>query len=420
MDVGRVVTKIMNSVTGTIDLDVSDTIEILPTIFFGPNSGLSSSRGDSYALCTSAYAARLKGWQNTHASTLVYLGTKRGVDRFKLAWFQGSKEGLDDVAIWGADTYDNIVIECEKFFKIKQVAHWNPVLFLDQREKLHIFFKVGERIDDWETYRSLYDFENNTWSKPRRLVFFGKGGRGPVRSKPIILSDGSWLAPASIERMMGYLKGIYNGRLYSTKSLSVWTAFVDRSENMGRNWQKSDLIDFDRAEYGESYSQCPELIGGVIQPSLWESRPGCVHMLLRSTANAIFRSDSTDGGRNWTQAEKTGIPNNNSAVDVAQNDSGILCMAYNPVGKNWGARTPLSISFSSGCGTYWTQPVSLVMGQGSFSYPFVVPTQDGFSLTYTHNRIAIGLISIKCGEKLERSFRNNQKMSENTLYKDRF
>jgi predicted neuraminidase len=55
---------------------------------------------------------------------------------------------------------------------------------------------------------------------------------------------------------------------------------------------------------------------GLIQPSLWCSDPehGArhVHSLMRSTAGWVYRSDSDDGGRSWTTARRTRIPNNNS------------------------------------------------------------------------------------------------------------
>ena len=38
-----------------------------------------------------------------------------------------------------------------------------------------------------------------------------KGGRGPVKNKPIALADGSWAAPASLEGALGHMKKAWRG-----------------------------------------------------------------------------------------------------------------------------------------------------------------------------------------------------------------
>src|SRR3546814_13002149 len=69
----------------------------------------------------------------------------------------------------------------------------------------------------------------------------------------------------------------------------------------------SDLLKRDSA-FGE----------GVIQPALWESAPGKVHMLLRSSAGVICRSDSEDYGKTWSPVYKTDLPNPNSGIDATK------------------------------------------------------------------------------------------------------
>ncbi len=160
-----------------------------------------------------------------------------------------------------------------------------------------LFFKVGETIGEWETWYMVSSDDGNTWSQAQELVPGDKGGRGPVRNKPIVLSDGTWLAPASDE------KG------------GLWNAFVDRSEDQGRTWTATPFISMDRNVItGE----------GVIQPTLWESEPGKVHMLLRSSAGAICRSDSEDYGKTWSPVYRTNLPNNNSGIDLTRLDDGRL------------------------------------------------------------------------------------------------
>ena len=84
---------------------------------------------------------------------------------------------------------------------------------------------------------------------------------------------------------------------------------------------------------------------GVIQPTLWESIPDQVHMLLRSTEGMIYRSDSKDGGDTWTEAYATELPNNNSGIDMIRSEDGKLFLVYNPVGVTGRSNTDFSCQF---------------------------------------------------------------------------
>ncbi|MEC0141615.1 exo-alpha-sialidase, partial [Paenibacillus macerans] len=134
---------------------------------------------------------------------------------------------------------------------------------------------------------------------------------------------------------------------------------------------------------------------GVIQPSLWESRPGEVHMLLRSTEGQIYRSDSPDGGLTWSEAYPTGLPNNNSGLDVARLDDGTLVLCSNPVGANWGPRTPLTLDISRDNGLTWRREAVLEDGEGEYSYPALIVHGGILYLTYTWNRENIAFVRLR-------------------------
>ena len=234
-----------------------------------------------------------------HASTL--LRTDDG--KFLVAWFGGTQEKHDDVGIWLSKGEGGSWSTPMEVAKIREDAHWNPVLFKDPSGTITLFFKVGKEIDFWETWFKVSNDNGETWSEAKELVPGDKGGRGPVRNKPIVLSDGTWLAPASNE-----LEG-------------VWNAFVDRSEDGGKTWTESEFLAIDRdSVVGE----------GVIQPALWESSPGKVHMLLRSSAGVICRSDSDDYGKTWSPVYKTTLPNPNSGIDVTKLEDSTLVLIFNP------------------------------------------------------------------------------------------
>ena len=292
-----------------------------------------------------------------HASTV--LRTADG--KFLVAWFGGTHEKHDDVGIWLSKGEPGNWSPPKEIAKIREDAHWNPVLFKDPNGTITLFFKVGKTIDFWETWFQVSNDNGETWSEARELVAGDKGGRGPVRNKPIILSNGTWLAPASNE-----LK-------------KVWNAFVDRSEDGGKTWVETEFVKLERdSAFGE----------GVIQPALWESEPGKVHMLLRSSAGVICRSDSEDYGKTWSPVYKTDLPNPNSGIDVTKLEDNTLVLIFNPDDENWGSRSPISLAVSRDNGKRWGPIIELERGveDDEFSYPSVISFGDTVAVTYTWKR----------------------------------
>lgn len=311
-------------------------------------------------------------FQSCHASTLVKLPD----GDLLAAWFGGSREGQPDVAIWCARRITGGWTVPVKVSDEADIPHWNPVLFLAPDGRVLLFYKLGHQIPTWQT-RVITSLDGGqSWSASRSLVEGDIGGRGPVKNKPILLSNGHWLAPASLES-------------------EQWNAFVDESPDQGKTWVKSSLVPLHRQVVG-GINQPGEISGkGVIQPTLWESSPGNVHMLLRSTEGFVFRSDSSDGGYTWCTAYPTSLPNNNSGIDLAKMNCGLLALVFNPVGKNWGLRTPLVVSLSEDNGLSWRQTCVLDDGPGEYSYPAVIADGDTLMITYTWKRQRIVFSKIK-------------------------
>ncbi|MEN9938137.1 MAG: hypothetical protein RLZZ387_4716 [Chloroflexota bacterium] len=274
------------------------------------------------------------------------------------AWFAGTAEGHHDTAIWGARRTPAGWSPPRLLVKVGEVPHWNPVLFSAPDGVLHLWWKVGPSPRDWTTWTMTSADGGQRWSSPRTLVPGDIGGRGPVKNKVIVLSDGTWLAPASRE------------------TAERWEVFVDRSDDGGQTWVRSPALPHD-----------PALTGlGVIQPALWESGPAQVHMLNRSTCERVCRSDSTDGGRTWRTVAPTDLPNNNSGLDLARLPDGRLVLACNPVAGNWAARTPLTLLLSGDNGATWRIWRDLETADGEYSYPSIIPVPGGVAVVYTWRR----------------------------------
>jgi predicted neuraminidase len=290
-----------------------------------------------------------------------------------VAWFGGTHEGHRDVAIWASErepASGEMLArrrgpgegwsEPRRIAHASEAPHWNPVLFARSPDDLVLHFKVGERIRDWQTWAQRSLDGGRSWQPAAPLVPGDRrGGRGAVKNKPIRLHSGEWLAGASIE-----------GR-------RRWDAFVDRSPDGLGDWQASPLIPIDRRRFEGK---------GLIQPTLWQSDDGRVHALMRSTSGRVYRSDSHDAGRTWSEARATDIPNNNSGLDLVRLRDGTLALACNPVEGNWAARTPLSILFSHDEGATWPRRIDVETEPGEFSYPAIIELETGIGLSYTWNR----------------------------------
>jgi len=293
-----------------------------------------------------------------HASTLAALPG----GRLAAAWFGGTAERDPDTAIWGALFDGTTWSEPRRWFKICGEAHWNPVLFVAPDGRLHIWFKVGPEVPRWRSHRSVSDDGGATWAQAVPFIPEDALARGSVRCPLLVTRAGTWLAPGSEERVAGLHGG-------------GWWPYIDRSEDAGRTWAIAPI-------------RLPPKAGGI-QPTLWESASG-VHALMRSTTGEMLRSDSTDDGRTWCPAYGNGLPNNNSGIIVAPLADDHLLMLWNPVGKDWGPRTPLRLSRSRDDGRSWETIRDLATGEGEFSYPALVVADGLVSATWTDRRTTIG------------------------------
>lgn len=304
-----------------------------------------------------------KPTESCHASTVLPLDNGNVI----AAWFAGTAEGDDDVNILTSVRTENGWSEPVEVSADQNIAHWNPVLFELSDGTIELCFKVGKTIPAWQTYY-VTSKDGINWSEPKQLVEGDvSGGRGPVKNKPIRLSDGTLLAPASDE------------------SGKTWRAFVDISTDDGKTWERTDFIKLK----GLKNTDAP-----MIQPTLWESADGSVHMLTRTKLGSIYKSDSTDGGRTWSAAYPSGLANNNSGIDLDADSQGRLFLVSNPYATP-GIRTPLTLSVSTDDGKHFKRIKNLEVGLGEYSYPAVVVKGDTIHITYTYERDYIAYWQIK-------------------------
>ena len=286
-------------------------------------------------------------------------------------WFAGSREGNDDVNIWSSRYHSGMWSEPEMIIS-DQLPLWNPVMFYDSGV-LALYYRLGADIGGWKSYVMYSHDDGKTFGKAEPLP---DGFMGPIKNKPIKMSNGEWLCGSSIE--------------------PEWVSIVEIYSPLDNTWKGKTVL---RAP-GSSVNK------GIIQPALWESEPGKVHAVMRSALCEIYRADSNDYGRTWNSPYPTGLPSNNSGIDVARLPGGELVLAYNPIAENWGKRSPLILSMSLDNGMTWPYHYTLEKEEmkyednryaGRYSYPAVIPVPDGVACFYTHcrNRIRGQIVSVE-------------------------
>lgn len=286
-------------------------------------------------------------------------------------WFQGSREGADDVRIWGAElSGEGKWSPARPLTPDNGLPHWNPVLFRREDGRLVLFYKEGRVIANWHTMVMESADDGHTWSQPVEMIPGDVGGRGPVRNKIIRLRNGTFLAPASTEQ-------------------GEWMCFMDASRDGGFTWTRTADIRIPQPQ-----GELPKPFG-CIQPTLWQDDRGDVHALLRTSQGALYRTDSADNGRTWCAPYATVLPNNNSGVDLDRAGDGTLYLVCNPVGDNWGARSPISIYCSKDNGISWQLVTHLVTMPGEYSYPAILVQDDVLTITHTWQRKSINFWRIR-------------------------
>ena len=289
-------------------------------------------------------------FKECHASTVM----EHEPGKLMAAWFGGDREGAKNVQIW-ASTFDG-----KKWSEPAVVGSeagqpcWNPVLFKTAKGTLFLWYKAGPSPMTWTGFSRKSTDGGKTWTKPEMMP---AGMWGPVRAKPIQLKDGTILAGTSVE------------------SHRNWTPYVDRSTDDGATWLRSNAYPVP-GKFGQ------------IQPTLTETDDGRVVAWMRSRdPRKVCRAESKDGGKTFTPAEETELPNPSTGLDVVKTGPGGLVLIYNhtPAG-----RTPLSLAISLDDGKTWKKSQDLETEPGEYSYPAMILAADGIlDITYTWRRTHI-------------------------------
>lgn len=286
-------------------------------------------------------------------------------------WYGGSAECRPDVKIYfsqkepgGRWTHPVTIMtrdQAEKDLDRPVQGLGNALLIADSDGTLRLLF-VTIAMGKWSgsQLNSCVSKDGGlTWSRAEHLTlspFFNLSEL--VRNRAVPLHDGGWCVPIYQEFL-----GKFAELLWLSKD---------------GEWRKSRIA------------------GGcsVFQPSLLPTGGESALVLLRdyTTARKIQLSSTYDGGREWSPASLTTLPNPDAGISGLPLRNNRILIAYNNSPKD---RSDLSLALSRDGGGSWSKLVSLLHEEGaSFAYPYLFRTSDGMiHLAYTWKSRELRLIT---------------------------
>lgn len=290
-------------------------------------------------------------FRQAHASSLVE--TREGL---VAAWFGGTREGHNDVAIWLARRIHGHWSAPERvadgaMSRLRRDPCWNPVLFQMPRGPLLMFYKVGPSPRRWRGVVRRSADGGTSWSPPKRLP---PGVFGPIKNKPVLRPDGLLLCPSSRED-------------------DGWRVHLEYSHDGWEGWRHGPPLNA-RQPFA------------AIQPTLLAYPDGRIQMLCRSRQRVITTCWSADGGMTWSPMRATELPNPDSGIDAVMLRDGRALLVYN---HSTSRRSPLNVAISLD-GERWEAVAVLEDSLGEYSYPAVIQGADGrVHVSYTWHRARI-------------------------------
>ncbi|WP_290745949.1 exo-alpha-sialidase [Amaricoccus sp.] len=227
------------------------------------------------------------------------------------AWFGGTLEGRSDIFVHLATLAPGATewSAADRVSDDPDRSEQNPVIFSDPDTGAPGLFHTaqpgGRQEECVVRFRPLERGPEGVRSGAPRTLDLAKGTF--IRAQVTLRDDGAWMLPLFLCR---------------TTSGARWTgshdvAAVATSADRGASWEVVEV----------------------------PGSTGCVHMTLvplgagriaaffrRRQADFVYRTESADGGRNWSVPEATDVPNNNSSIVAIALGDGRVALLCNPVG----------------------------------------------------------------------------------------
>jgi len=236
-----------------------------------------------------------------------------------------------------------------------RVRAFDPCLWLDPSGRMWLFWAQAWQMWDgragvWAIVTDNPADETPRWSRPRRLC------DGVMMNKPVVLSTGEWLLPASVWSNRPNVEEAYLREAVDGSGSNVVV-----STDRGETWQYRGGVDIPGRRCDEHH--VIERADG----SLW---------LLARTTYGIGASVSHDGGRTWSDGRHSWIPHVPTArFYIRRLASGrLILVKHSPLDGR--TRSHLTAYLSDDDGRTWQGGLLLDERRG-VSYPDGTEAEDG-------------------------------------------
>ena len=305
---------------------------------------------------------------SAHASSATFMPD----GSLLVAWFGGTREGADDVAIQMARVKDGRVQDSWTSLtcgQLEGLTHrvirtlGNPVVWIDADGRVQLNV-VSVSYGGWSgsSVNQLQSEDGGkSWSAAQRLILSPLFNLSTlVRNQVVAMQDGTIGLPAYHEL------------------LHKWGMWL-RVTTEGRVLQCERM---------------PSNVGQLLQPAVAAISATDAVAVLRNTNSAqpvIGRSATEDGGQTWSLKASLDIPNPNASISIIRLLDGSLLIAANPLVNG---RNVLQLFRSRDGGASWTasRTIERSAPDREFSYPSFAQSADGMIyLSYTWQRKGIRL-----------------------------
>lgn len=313
-------------------------------------------------------------------------------------WFHGSGERKsDDVLIQGARKRPGAGAWSDPFLMADSynLPDCNPVLFIDPREKLWLFW-IAIQDNQWGSsllkFRTAASYEDDgppqwDWQdvihcRPARIEELFPATLAKAEEKYSDLFKSSPEYQKMIEEVRKAAHDKLSQRLgWMTRLHPIMLS--DRRMMLGLY---SDVFNCSLAAFTEDWGQTWEFGEpilsvdlGNIQPSFVRATNGRIVAFMRDNGvpNRVRRAESADGGKTWGEVTATDIPNPGSSVECIRLRSGNWVLICNDTVSG---RHRLTAYLSDDEGSAWKWKRALEdypVEEASASYPSVLQTSDG-------------------------------------------
>lgn len=296
-------------------------------------------------------------------------------DALACAWFGGTLEGKSDISIYasildeGAAQWGPVARLTDDLDRSEQ----NPVLFRDPDGQVWLFNTAQQagNQDEARVYmRPVRREGDRLVSGKKRDIGLPNGTF--IRARPFIRDDGAWVLPLFC----------CNPREGIRWTGAFDTAAIATSTDGGNSWTVTDV---------------PDSPGAVHMTPVETEAGKMAAFYRRRQSDFVHRSQSEDGGRNWSSPAPTDVPNNNSSIGVAKLN-GAVAMVCNPISAAESQSRRASLydeleevddrpEAQEGCQPIWgveRAPLSLCLSaDGGHSFParYVVEDSEGTCLS---------------------------------------